>query len=300
MSDGICLFFSFFLDFDSIDGERPLVFWLLQAVWPGQVEKKTTRDDKRKRERKRQRQTERFNMNDIFKIFKKRAQSGKSTNLTDVIKDLNEKEQNEIMGSDVGPFDRGNRSYLSISKSGRLKSKKSHNASRILNDDLFAPAPANSSSVAVMTTASRQVTSFDSMVDCSPSKVNEICGGEASKGGVSITRSKPLYDQYSDNADSSTSSSFRSSLEDLSSSMSLLSNEATSHHHVLQQQQTSPQASQQQCSYLLQQHQTSFPTNTTRLQVYSAQSHAHYSTTLSATKSGSSTAYSFTKVHRRV
>ena len=36
-------------------------------------------------------------MNDIFKLFKKRAQAGKGTNITDVIKDLNEKEQNEIM-----------------------------------------------------------------------------------------------------------------------------------------------------------------------------------------------------------
>lgn len=74
-------------------------------------------------------------MNDIFKLFKKRAQSGKSTNITDVIKDLNENEKDEI-----GKFDRGNKSYLSISKSGRLKSKKAcQNNTRILNDDLFNP-----------------------------------------------------------------------------------------------------------------------------------------------------------------
>ena len=79
-------------------------------------------------------------MNDIFKLFKKRSQSGKGTNIHDVIKDLNEKEQDEIMGSDVGKFDRANKSYLSISKSGRLKSKKSQNQSRVLNDDLFNPA----------------------------------------------------------------------------------------------------------------------------------------------------------------
>lgn len=75
-------------------------------------------------------------MNDIFKIFKKRAQAGKSTNIKDVIKDLSENEKDEI-----GKFDRGNKSYLSISKSGRLKSKKasaqSANAHRILNEDLF-------------------------------------------------------------------------------------------------------------------------------------------------------------------
>ena len=53
-------------------------------------------------------------MNDIFKLFKKRAQAGKSTNITDVIKDLNEKEQTEMM-SDVGKFDRSSKSYLSIS-----------------------------------------------------------------------------------------------------------------------------------------------------------------------------------------
>ena len=81
-------------------------------------------------------------MNDIFKIFKKRAQAGKSTNIKDVIKDLSENEKDEI-----GKFDRGNKSYLSISKSGRLKSKKasaqSANAHRILNEDLFKGPAAN-------------------------------------------------------------------------------------------------------------------------------------------------------------
>ena len=77
-------------------------------------------------------------MNDIFKLFKKRASQGRSTNITDVIKDLNEKEQNEICGGEGGGgrFERGSKSYLSISKSGRLKSKKSVN-SRVCYLNLF-------------------------------------------------------------------------------------------------------------------------------------------------------------------
>lgn len=109
-------------------------------------------------------------MNDIFKLFKKRAQSGKSTNINDVIKDLNDSEKDEI-----GKFDRGNKSYLSISKSGRLKSKKTKN-SRIMNEDFFNP----------------------------------------SKNSDSNSRKPNECDQHSDNFDSvtsSTSSSFRSSLE---------------------------------------------------------------------------------------
>ena len=130
-------------------------------------------------------------MNDIFKLFKKRAQAGKGTNITDVIKDLNEKEQNEIMGSDVGnKFDRAKN--LSISKSGRLKSKKSQNGLRVLNDELFSPSSSSSSSV-ISHTNSRSTTS---------------------------SSNKPIYvDQYSDNADSqasSSNSSFQSSLEDIS------------------------------------------------------------------------------------
>lgn len=82
-------------------------------------------------------------MNDIFKLFKKRVKAGKETNITDVIKDLNESEQNEIMISTSCRFDRANKSYLSISKSGRLKSKKSQNNSRILNEDMFNPANNN-------------------------------------------------------------------------------------------------------------------------------------------------------------
>ena len=132
-------------------------------------------------------------MNDIFKLFKKRAQAGKGTNITDVIKDLNEKEQDEIMGSDVGnKFDRANKSYISISKSGRLKSKKSQNNARILNDELFSPSSSSSSSVS----SSHHANTPRS------------------------TPSKPIYvDQYSDNADSqasSSNSSFQSSLEDIS------------------------------------------------------------------------------------
>lgn len=115
-------------------------------------------------------------MNDIFKLFKKRAQSGKSTNINDVIKDLNESEKDEI-----GKFDRGNKSYLSISKSGRLKSKKNKN-SRIMNEDFFHPS-------------------------------------KNSDSNNNLSSKKPNHnecDQHSDNFDSvasSTTSSFRSSLE---------------------------------------------------------------------------------------
>ncbi|RNA10591.1 hypothetical protein BpHYR1_044804 [Brachionus plicatilis] len=118
-------------------------------------------------------------MNDIFKLFKKRAQSGKSTNITDVIKDLNESEKDEI-----GKFDRGNKSYLSISKSGRLKSKKTKN-SRIMNDDFFNPG--------------KNIDSNNNFTKGRKSNHNEC-------------------DQHSDNFDSvtsSTSSSFRSSMEEI-------------------------------------------------------------------------------------
>jgi len=128
-------------------------------------------------------------MNDIFKIFKKRTQAGKGTNITDVIKDLNEKEQNEIMGSDVGRFERGNKSYLSISKSGRVKSKKTQKNSRILNEELFNP---------------------EIPITNNNSKAAAI------ENSNNSGRLKPIYDQYSDNVDSSATSSFLSSLEDLS------------------------------------------------------------------------------------
>lgn len=134
-------------------------------------------------------------MNDIFKLFKKRAQAGKSTNITDVIKDLNEKEQTEMM-SDVGKFDRSSKSYLSISKSGRLKSKKSQN-SRALQEDLFTPGSA---------------VSIDITSHIHSNNLNK------SSYESSHSRLKPIiYDQNSDNADSrasSTSSSFRSSFDE--------------------------------------------------------------------------------------
>lgn len=127
-------------------------------------------------------------MNDIFKLFKKRAQSGKGTNIHDVIKDLNEKEQDEIMGSDVGKFDRANKSYLSISKSGRLKSKKSQNQSRVLNDDLFNPAN------------------------------NLNINFKSNDNRTNRQTNIPFYDPNSDSSQtSSTNSSFRSSLEDVNS-----------------------------------------------------------------------------------
>jgi hypothetical protein len=126
-------------------------------------------------------------MNDIFKLFKKRAQSGKGTNIQDVIKDLNENEQDEL--SDVGKFDRANKSYLSISKSGRLKSKKSQNQSRVLNDDLFSP-------------------SNNLNINYQSNIVND--------NRINRPNNKPFYDQNSDSSQtSSTNSSFRSSFEDV-------------------------------------------------------------------------------------
>lgn len=141
-------------------------------------------------------------MNDIFKLFKKRAQSGKTTNITDVIKDLNEKEQNEIMGSDgVGKFERGSKSYLSISKSGRLKSKKSQ-SSRALQDDLFNPVSSKLAEIAAR-----------------ENRENQLLNNMQSNGISRNVMKKSVYDQNSDNADSSrtssTSSSFRSSFEDI-------------------------------------------------------------------------------------
>jgi hypothetical protein len=107
-----------------------------------------------------------------------------------VIKDLNESEQNEIMTSTsdgLSRFDRANKSYLSISKSGRLKSKKSQNNSRILNEDMFNP-------------------------------VNNG-NNENSFANKNISRDNRKNQVYSNKVDSSqtssTNSSFRSSLEDL-------------------------------------------------------------------------------------
>jgi hypothetical protein len=127
-------------------------------------------------------------MNDIFKLFKKRTQAGKGISITDVIKDLNEGEQNEIMKSTsdgLSRFDRANKSYLSISKSGRLKSKKSQNNSRILNEDMFNP---------VMNSSFNQ----NGFVN------------------ANININNPIYPEKGDlSQTSSKNSSFRSSLEDL-------------------------------------------------------------------------------------
>lgn len=139
-------------------------------------------------------------MNDIFKLFKKRAQAGKSTNIQDVIKDLNEKEQSEMMSDNK--FDRNNKSYLSISKSGRLKSKKSQN-SRALQEDLFTPT----SAVSIDITSHLSTTSNSTKYDSSR-----------------LTHKMPIYDQHSDNADSSTSStssSFRSSYDEIPATTNL-------------------------------------------------------------------------------
>lgn len=137
-------------------------------------------------------------MNDIFKIFKKRAQAGKSTNIKDVIKDLSENEKDEI-----GKFDRGNKSYLSISKSGRLKSKKasaqSANAHRMLNDDLFKSPIIQSS------------TNNNSSVNSNSSN-----SSSSNNSGLNSSCSAKTILQVSNGSlASSANSSFRSSLEDV-------------------------------------------------------------------------------------
>lgn len=129
-------------------------------------------------------------MNDIFKIFKKRAQAGKSTNIKDVIKDLSENEKDEI-----GKFDRGNKSYLSISKSGRLKSKKAsaQSANRKLNDDLFRKSGGVGVGVGV-----------------GDGGIVVVDGGKVVGGGVS-----GVGGGGGGSLTSSANSSFRSSLEDV-------------------------------------------------------------------------------------
>jgi hypothetical protein len=170
-------------------------------------------------------------MNDIFKLFKKRAQSGKSTNITDVIKDLNEKEQNEIIGSEVGRFERGNKSYLSISKSGRLKSKKSQ-SSRVLQEDLFNPVTSKLAEISMMENNANNNYNKNVNINMSNSYNNNnnnnnininsnrhLLLQKSSADQHSRTHpQKPIYDPNSDNADSrasSTSSSFRSSYENI-------------------------------------------------------------------------------------
>jgi hypothetical protein len=73
-------------------------------------------------------------MNDIFKFFRKKAQSSPKKGITvlEIIKDLSEKEQDEIMESNR--FERGQKSYLSISKSGRMKSKRAHHTNNRAQD----------------------------------------------------------------------------------------------------------------------------------------------------------------------
>jgi hypothetical protein len=109
-------------------------------------------------------------MNDIFKFFKKR--SNKDKNINDIINEYNE---NDIESGQTN-FDRASRSYVSMSKSGRLKAKKSHQ--RVLKDDIFQPQ-------------------------------------QSQQPLPSSSLQKQFVDQYSDNADSSASSVSCSSHESL-------------------------------------------------------------------------------------
>jgi hypothetical protein len=161
-------------------------------------------------------------MNDIFKLFKKRAQAGKSTNISDVIKDLPEKEQTEMMSDVGGKFDRTHKSYLSISKSGRLKSKKSQ-SSRALQEDLFLPASAVSidiSSNSYQSSSNPTAHNINNYHNHHNHHSNNLAKSTSAYEPLSMasSRLKPIiYDQNSDNADSrtsSTSSSFRSSCDE--------------------------------------------------------------------------------------
>lgn len=176
-------------------------------------------------------------MNDIFKMFKKRSQQGKSTNITDVIKDLNESEQNEIMNHDSSKgggggggnrFDRSNKSYLSISKSGRLKSKKSTQAqsSRILNEELFAkPATTDSNNGGISRPSIKGTALIASKVFSSATDSKSNCNNSYyshSRNNFNISSNHHYHPTSSSSSSSdsnsnstSNSSSFRSSLEDI-------------------------------------------------------------------------------------
>jgi len=132
-----------------------------------------------------------------------------------VIKDLNEKEQNEIIGAEgVGKFERGSKSYLSISKSGRLKSKKS-TSSRALQDDLFNPVSSKLAEIASRDSNHSSALNSGITFRSGNALINKARPNtyDHHHHNSSSPVHKPLYDQNSDNADSSrtssTSSSFR-------------------------------------------------------------------------------------------
>lgn len=147
-------------------------------------------------------------MNELFRKFKKKYGSSNKTNnaqqnqpatLADLLKEVSEKDDKELNDT-YGHFDRNNRSYLSISKSGRIKSRNSYQ-SRSLKDDIFT-SPSDSN---LTTTTTRQTLSSNNNNNAKPSKMNMF---------------NKYYSQHSTSAnstgDSGTSSdSFQSSLEDI-------------------------------------------------------------------------------------
>jgi hypothetical protein len=144
-------------------------------------------------------------MNELFRKFKKKyGSSNKSNNaqqnqpptLADLLKEVSEKDDKELNDT-YGHFDRNSRSYLSISKSGRIKSRNSYQ-NRTLKDDIFT-SPSDSN---LTTTSNRQTLSSN---NTKSSKMNMF---------------NKYYSQHSTSTnstgDSSTSSdSFQSSLEDI-------------------------------------------------------------------------------------
>ena len=161
-------------------------------------------------------------MNEIFKLFKKRSQSGKTANLTEILQEFNDKDN-------ASNFDRSNQKYISISKSGRVKSKKSHQTNRVLKEELFQPAQqpqqqqqAHSSNASSSTLPQKNIpiqnqtvsTGNSSHYNKNPLQYNHYNFNQ-STNRHNTTKQQTLYDQHSDNADSSrTSSASQSSLED--------------------------------------------------------------------------------------
>ena len=164
-------------------------------------------------------------MNDIFKLFKKRSQSGK-TNLNEMLQEFNDKDTAQNNASN---FDRSNQKYISISKSGRVKSKKSHHTNRVLKEELFQPSQQQqqqqqTTQQQVQSTASSSMTTKNT-----PNQNTTISAGTTPHYKNNHynfnptvnrynTKQQNVYDQHSDNADSSrTSSASQSSLEDFNS-----------------------------------------------------------------------------------
>jgi hypothetical protein len=169
-------------------------------------------------------------MNDIFKLFKKRSQSGKTANLNEILQEFNDKD----LQNNASNFDRSNQKYISISKSGRVKSKKSHHTNRVLKEELFEPNQQQQTLNQQAQLVSQQPQQPAASVNTKniPTQNSTISAGTSANYKSSAynhynfnptvnrynTKQQNVYDQHSDNADSSrTSSASQSSIEDFNS-----------------------------------------------------------------------------------